>query len=237
MKCKLCLQDINKLCNSHIIPEFYHKSIYNKKHQITGKYSESKQSMDLMQKGLREFMLCKSCEDKLSKYEKYVKVDFYENIKKLKGDTNYYKINKLNYKAIKLFQLSVLWKAANSTNIYYKFVTIAPKHNEAIRAMLYNENPGKYFEYGCAMILLFKQNKLKDNFITVSDSNKYKGHNVISFVFGGIKWSFFVSSHMNTLDNINLFIKEDGSLILPCKDISEIRSINQIFNAFGVNLY
>jgi len=65
----LCKEDA-KLCNSHILPEFFYLDLYEEKHrtlQIT------KENEKYIQKGIREYLLCQQCETKLSRYEKYAK--------------------------------------------------------------------------------------------------------------------------------------------------------------------
>ena len=79
MKCALCNED-KKLSNSHIIPEFIyaHSGIYDDKHRYNVLSSDAEQSNKFEQKGVREKLLCKDCEAKLSDYETYAKTILYD---------------------------------------------------------------------------------------------------------------------------------------------------------------
>ena len=69
--CKLCLQK-KKLVRSHIIPEFLYKRLYNEKHQFFVISNDSKIHDRVLQKGLREYLLCQECDGEiLSSYEHY----------------------------------------------------------------------------------------------------------------------------------------------------------------------
>src|SRR5436190_2368333 len=72
-QCRLCLQFVPKLRNSHIIPEFFYKLIYDAKHQFNVFSDTDSPPGRLEQKGLREYLLCGDCEQKLGRWEKYVK--------------------------------------------------------------------------------------------------------------------------------------------------------------------
>ncbi|VAW81253.1 hypothetical protein MNBD_GAMMA12-1540, partial [hydrothermal vent metagenome] len=112
MNCHLCLHD-KPLKKSHIIPEFVYKSLYDEKHRyhILSTFKATKTAQQ--QKGLREPLLCELCEEKLSKYERYVSLIFTGAIpttENTNGDL--ITINGLKYKEFKLFALSILWRAS-----------------------------------------------------------------------------------------------------------------------------
>jgi len=69
--CRLCLHE-SELRNSHIIPEFVYKPIYDEKHRFDVIARAKEIRNDEKQKGLREHLLCQSCETKLSQHERYV---------------------------------------------------------------------------------------------------------------------------------------------------------------------
>ena len=104
MTCALC-REKKKLCNSHIIPEFLFKPLYDGKHQIHIISTDSDMKPKKGQKGTREKLLCGDCEGLLSKYEKYARevmyggreIGFQETEKKALA---FY----VDYKIFKLFQ-------------------------------------------------------------------------------------------------------------------------------------
>ncbi len=66
--CKLCRKSA-KLSFSHILPEFLFAPIYDDLHRTMLVSSSEKEK--LVQKGVREYLLCQECETKLSRYEGY----------------------------------------------------------------------------------------------------------------------------------------------------------------------
>ena len=74
MKCKLCNMDVEKLCNSHIISEFLYKNTYDTSHRTHGIISDGR--FRILQSGLKEKLLCESCEKILSSYESYFNNNF-----------------------------------------------------------------------------------------------------------------------------------------------------------------
>ena len=81
MICKLCKKETTKLCDSHIIPEFFYKPIYDEPHRYSVLSTDIDEKNRYKQKGFKEYMLCEKCETKISKCEKYVQLDFYNTIK------------------------------------------------------------------------------------------------------------------------------------------------------------
>lgn len=219
-KCRLCLKE-KKLCDSHLIPEFvYRKMGYDEKHRIyIYKPEETFGDEFYINKGIREYLLCRECELQLSKYENYVakKINYIYNGIKLLKNFNYsqyrFHIKNINYKIFKLFLLSILWRASVS----HKFKISIYKHEEIVRDMIYNENPGEYYEYGCKITFLNIINEPWLNEILVEPSHvakKIERHNVFNFVFLGFLWSFFVSSNTKDYSLKHTFIKSDNELIL-----------------------
>ena len=69
-QCRLCLQ-LNKLCRSHIIPEFFYERLYTEKHKFLAIPSDENTRIIKLQKGLYEQLLCEKCESQICEYERY----------------------------------------------------------------------------------------------------------------------------------------------------------------------
>jgi hypothetical protein len=69
--CRLCHSEGEELRFSHILPEFLYKPLRDEKHRYIGlKYSqETGAKRVLLQKGIREYLLCGNCEQVLAKYQ------------------------------------------------------------------------------------------------------------------------------------------------------------------------
>ena len=114
--CKLCGK-VDKLRNSHIIPEFLFKPLYDSKHRFHVLSTVLDSPNRYEQKGIREKLLCQSCETLLSKHEGYARTVLFggTEISVRKEDGNYI-IGDIDYKKFKLFQISILWRAGISNH-------------------------------------------------------------------------------------------------------------------------
>jgi hypothetical protein len=65
--CQLCLKDL-ELRNSHIIPEFLHKKLYNNKGHLAAINGQGNKGYKPLQQGLREYLFCECCEQHFNEY-------------------------------------------------------------------------------------------------------------------------------------------------------------------------
>src|SRR3546814_16606531 len=70
MHCALCLLP-KPLQDSHIIPEFLYGVMYDDKHRYNVLSLAPERRERIEQKGVREQLLCRDCEQKFSKLESY----------------------------------------------------------------------------------------------------------------------------------------------------------------------
>src|SRR5437870_3517058 len=98
MNCALC-QQVAELCDSHIVPEFFYKPLYDSKHRFFRISSSPEKHDTTLQKGLRERLLCQQCETRLSRYEGYFKRAFFDGgTGESIDDARYLRIRGLDYK-------------------------------------------------------------------------------------------------------------------------------------------
>jgi hypothetical protein len=173
--CKLCLEQKN-LQNSHIIPEFFYKPLYDEKHRIHVLSTTPEEKNVMEQKGVREKLLCYDCEQYFSQLEDYARKVFYGGVEiGMRNDKNKILFEDIDYTKFKLFQLSLLWRASVSTVRLFSEVSIGA-HEEKLRKMLINKNPGEYYEYGCSIIgLLMEGKRLADQMILKPESLRVDG--------------------------------------------------------------
>lgn len=223
--CKLCSNQ-RELCYSHIIPEFMYKALYSNNHKFNGIQPDG--SVSKLQKGLREYLLCADCEGKLNKYETYSSILFRRLIKEnFKGEVL---CESIDYKQLKLFLLSILWRAGVTTVPTFA-IDLGP-HEERIRDMIVNENPGKENEYPC-VIYFFKDERIKSRRIYPPRKLRLEGHRCFRFLISRFLFIFFVSSH-NKSEKAKLSLRSNGSLnvilLNNYKDMPEHLKANNIFH-------
>src|SRR5262249_36733610 len=140
--CKLCLED-KPLCASHIIPEFLHRDLYDSKHRAR-EIRVGRETATYLQKGYREKLLCLGCEQLLNdRYEKPFCQEWRPGTlipTKPLPDPVYGGAG-LDYAAIKLCLLSILFRCSVSTLSQFSVVTLGP-HQDKLRRMILDGNPG-----------------------------------------------------------------------------------------------
>lgn len=161
--CRLCLAE-TELCFSHILPEFLYEPFYDDKHKfvtITLDGSSSPPTR-IEQKGLREYLLCRSCETLLSGLETYAVDHYFRNPasffmhlsdgrgRPLSGAPPIgVEYRGLDYAKMKLFQLSLLWRVSVATIKFFHHVSVGTEHEERLRSMILTGDPGQANAYPC----------------------------------------------------------------------------------------
>ncbi len=180
--------------------------------------------------GMVEYLLCNDCEQKFSALEDYTKRFFYGNTNPIRlqlpiVDDPFYTAD---YKRLRLFQLSVLWRASVARGQLFSAVKLGDIHDERIRLMLVNSDPGKEEEYFCSMSrflistahrVLLEQHGCSIE--TGSFAPVFHNHGfwqTYTFVMGGLAWIFCVSSNGVPEIMRNTYIKENGRFYLKSAD-------------------
>lgn len=221
MKCKLCNLE-KDLMNSHIIPEFVFKPLYDSKHRFHRIVSDPAENSTYLQKGVRESLLCSECEGLLSKHEKYVSEVFGGKREILLTNVDGLVVAEgIDYAKFKLFALSVLWRAGVSSDPFFREVSLG-SHEERLRTILLANKPGNCSDYPFLLTLMLHEEQLLSGLIMEPERKKLAGHNAYRFVFSGLVWVFVVSSH--PIPNIlqEAAINEAGQFKLLPKRVADL---------------
>ena len=213
MLCKLCHIE-KKLCQSHIIPESAYGSLYDDKHRFFA-VSNIQKKFNVLQKGLREPLLCEECEKHLNKYDRYFADLWYLNgaapsISKQELIT----IDNIEYHRFKLFHMSILWRAGVASRDEFLAVDLG-QHEEKLRNLILGDNPGDPTQYAIFGYVLASPNdchvyqSLLAEPVAV-DLNHLQGFH---FVFGGCAWHYVLASNID-LNEYPFILQEDGTLNL-----------------------
>lgn len=155
--CHLCKKKKNLIKKSHIISEFLHKDLYDDNHKLIAfepvELLKTNPIISRPSSGSYEGgLLCKDCDNLvIGKYETYTsklligklveKEQIKCNLRKSRDGINILKLSGLNYSFLKLFLLSLLWRAHISSRDEYRDVKLGPYADKIRKALLY-ENPG-----------------------------------------------------------------------------------------------
>lgn len=227
-KCKLCEQDNIDLMDSHIIPEFIYKSVYDTKHRYIDFTEDPRTGVRFAQKGVRENLLCHDCELLLSKYEKYLSDFLFElitntdnSVISLSTEIKY--IRKIKYTEIKIALLSILFRMAVSKLPQFDGYTLGPYENVFREIILKNKYTDRYtFSIHISPVTI-KGYYYPCLIMTYEKSSKYKNiYNLHCFIINGFLIEVMLSK-VPSKDIWHLFnLREKGKIILRDIDISMV---------------
>lgn len=227
MECDLCLED-KSLKKSHIIPEFFYKPIYEEDpKRYFGVSTDSSERIDHRQKGIWDRLLCGDCEQHLSRWESYASTLLYQKAQVEEISVGLRVVN-VEYKTFKLFLLSLLWRAGATGRKEFSEVSLGP-HEEKLRKMLIESEPGPPEKYGCMPVLCPEYKDLLQKMIISPDTVKVRAHHVVRFLLGGIFWNFFVSSHTPSIASENVFLTKNGDLTILAESEFTSDYIEQLY--------
>jgi len=229
MICNLCLQG-RKLVKAHIIPEFMYKELYDAKHFFHKvKISNSLKVSNLPQGIYDEGIICKDCDDNIinKRGENYASKVLYggaglteeetpkfEKRKNINDEMTTIHISNLDYKKFKLFLLSVLWKSSITQRSEFKEVSLG-KHEEIIRNLILNDDPGEIEDYPCFIVNIRNDVKIANELIGVPLKKKYDGCTFYLFLIAGLLYTYYVSKHNVPDFVINCTINKRNELLIP----------------------
>ncbi len=221
MACALCLQNV-EVRLSHIIPEFMYSPLYDEKHRFHMRSRTEWDREQLLQKGLRDWLLCDECETKLSRYERYVSHVFNGQVPVQSSQSGrLVQIKGLNYEQFKLFGLSILWRAGVSNIEFFRKVALGP-HQEAIRQMIVKGEPGDPSTYGFFLSPVVVQEKDVVEMMVQPTRSRIDGHFCYRFLFGGLVWVFVVSKHKVKQPLRRAFIDKSGRMLMLISELNEL---------------
>jgi hypothetical protein len=211
--CKLCGQ-VRELRDSHIIPEFCYAAMYPPKpalHRFHYMHDVDAGKVKWEQQGFKEYLLCEQCEQKLGVWENYATRLFRTELPQpASGQTKPILFYGLDYAHLKLFFLSVLWRASVSTHTFYEHVRLGP-HEDKIRDMLFRGIPGDPTDYGCIVSLLLDRGQPLRNVLVEPIPLQIQGQDFYRFVFGGFVLDYFLSARNLPLAFREHMFKSDGT--------------------------
>ncbi len=231
--CALCLDPDADLQQSHVIPEFLYGAMYDDKHRFNVLTVLDGHKDRIQQKGLREPLLCRTCERKISVLERYASLVIKGGAKGLNGERqgDLVTVKGINYKVFKLFLLSILWRAGVSRHPYFEQVQLGP-HLERLRTMLLAEDPGPFDLYPCIFFgLNWKQGETPGLMIQ-PHKGKVWGHTTYNFVLPGLKLVFFVSSHRLDAKQRRFPLQQDGSLLFQVRSPMDLPVLHGFMRKF-----
>ena len=173
------------------------------------------------QDGLKEYLLCHDCEQQFGRYEAYAaQVLFHKYGPILRRPNRHFILTGLEYRQMKLFQMSILWRMGVSSHPYYCRVELGV-HQEILRSMLKAEDPGDPWQYGCVATLLdHKGEPIRGLFSQPMKTKKFD-HDCYSYTISGMHWVHFPTS-LSPKDVVGrIVLQRDGSWLIFRGEITD----------------
>lgn len=191
-ECALCGEQA-QLRRSHLIPELLHRPLYDEKNRML-MFEHAATSALLLQKGFRESLLCDSCEQRMHVYEDFFDKRWRRALPDPIPQQPF--ALQIEYRRTKLFILSILWRVSVSKLEVYDKYSLGP-HEERIRQMLLNDDPGTRFQYPVigGAILKPDDGHMLDSLMLAPIKLKVEGHWATRMIAAGVAWTVFTTSH------------------------------------------
>lgn len=232
MLCALCLEG-KPLQNSHIIPEFLYSVLYDEKHRFNAISLVPKKRMRFEQKGAREKILCRECEQVLGGLERYASLVIKGGARGVRGERtgSIISVSGIDYARFKLFLISVLWRAGVAKGTYFQRVMLGP-HEEKLRLMLLNGEPGPFDLYPCIFWGLNLKPGEVAGIMVQPCKGRVWGHTTYHIVLPGLKLVYFVSSQQLSPEQSKFVLQLDGSMVFQVRSVFDLPSVSEFLQKF-----
>jgi hypothetical protein len=194
--CKLCRQHKNLLKQSHIYPTFMYKGVFDETNRGLLESLKDNREPKFYQTGIYDKnVLCENCDNVLiGRLERYaasvlptpVASANIHVIDRLENDqlTTLY-VSGMDYRQLKLFVLSLLWRAHHSNNKFFQKVYI-PTHEPILREMILEGEPGSETIYQIAIVKIDRPNGEIVDMIPTPEVGEGWKLDVALFMVGGL---------------------------------------------------
>ncbi len=222
-KCRLCLKE-RELRMSHIIPSFFYDPLYSEGHRMARFSSKYGGRVDHVSDGIKERLLCDEHETFLNReYETYARnVLFGDEPLTVIEEPHRFFFGGIDYARFKLFLMSMFWRMGVAKHPFFEILRLGP-HEERLRRMILEKDPGQPHEYGCIVSALERDKPGREQTITTPFFSRIEDQNAYKIVISGYFFAMLVSNRSSQLSRQEFFIKQDGVLQIPMVRAEEIR--------------
>ena len=190
--CRLC-GEATILRQSHILPEFVYELTYEGNRALSVA-ADGTGKVNTVQQGIWEWLLCDRCEGHFSRFESHAADVIREIAPRLRGAARGEVVTvHAEYRSLKLFLLSILWRAAVSKAANFRAVDLA--HLEpVVRQMLQPEAsaPGGVNFMPCFAIAPVGLQNF-DRVVAPAGRGDLQGVLVVWLTFYGMHWFFAIA--------------------------------------------
>ena len=222
MICKLCGEN-KKLIKAHIIPAGFFRPLRSGNavpeiHSNINGVFPKRSPIGIYDKNI----LCEKCDNYIGSWDDYAHQlliqDFSEELAVQRGNTKAaYKIDNFDYKRLKLFFLSILWRASISSQPFYSKIQIGP-HERILKKMIAAEDPGEPYDYAVSLAKFSDPNV---NAILDPHKKRFDGINYCQFYITGFVLYIKVDKREPPDFLKELCLKKDPPFWLILRDLNK----------------
>lgn len=223
------------------MPEFVYERFYNERGKMLGfRVSERGIKPQLLQMGLREPLLCASCEAHLNTHFEQPSQKAWRALAEMERDTSFVSkvvqtdlghevvlLNGFDYPSLKLFLLSILWRAGVSSRGEFQQVVLG-RYEETLRRMLLERDPGDATEYPCLLFMTTEEFRGMPN----PWHARFDSHRGYRFLFGRILLWFVVSRHYESEATLQGVLTKNGEWLAHMVELRALPEFRELLR-FG----
>jgi hypothetical protein len=232
MKCKMCGEE-KRLIDAHIIPRSFYEPLKENGQtprivtDVAGEYPKRSQT------GVYDKeIVCESCEQLFSPWDDYAYRFLFQELNdeqfiRNNGEVVAYNFGKCDYEKLKLFFLSVLWRACVSKHKIFEKVQLGP-FEEKLRQMLLENDPGDNSEFAVALSKF--DAPANETGILNPDKIRYDGVIHYRFYIGGYMAVIKVSSQRASETFEKLYISEENDVFCIVREFEQSGEFRALVN-------
>jgi hypothetical protein len=185
-QCQLCLFE-KPLVKAHIVPEAFWRRMRAKNetpiiYSTVEGYTPKRAPIGVYD----ELLLCAECDRKIGRWDDYAQSVLAQNPKNaeylMAGEERVaFILKSVDYKTLKLFFISLLWRAGISNQPFFQEVSLGP-FQERLRTLILNEDPGDPDEFS---VILFMWEGKGNQLVGSPRKRRLEGRLYYDFTFGG----------------------------------------------------
>jgi hypothetical protein len=227
-KCIICNQP-KKMCISHIIPQGFYTKIKETSNDKCVLIVEKNKPLRTKAKGFKgNIGICIDCDNKIGLFDEYALNFLYSDFSKYKKtikDISYFDIpnSEFDYKKLKTFFVSVLWRASLSNNKFFQMVSLGDKYNNL--CLKYIKNEIEDIPEIRIAITRIKSNiiddKIMDLMMPFAAGRTEEGYCWYTVIFGKHKIMFTIDQRQKNLDFQITELNKDKNLLIVQTDFEE----------------
>ncbi|MEW8469282.1 MAG: hypothetical protein AB2637_12160 [Candidatus Thiodiazotropha sp.] len=220
MICKFCTND-RKLIKAHVIPAGFFKRLRSGKQapkMLTNTPGEFPKKSPV---GVYDAKLvCRACEDQFGDWDDYAQQLLKgepSNGKKLFSGKRLvgYEVPTFEYAKMKLFFISLLWRASASSHSFYRRISLGPFERRA-KEMIENQDPGSPEEFS---VVLAKFDDELGTCILDPHPEKWDGVNYVRFYLSGYVAYVKVDKRKAPLPHARFILSERQPLYIIARNL------------------